>query len=99
MIWLGLVFNRFTGMAALALFLLYLGDAKGCNAHKLAEMEAGIRARDGELQALASSEASAGAREDAKLRDEDRLFRAASKGLARCILTRPEADALNLIGE
>ena len=93
--WLGLIFNQFTAVAVCVLGLLFIGNAYGCNAHKVADIEAGIKERDVALQRLASSEAAAGAREDVRLREQGTQFRA--RKIGQCILTKPEADALSLI--
>ena len=93
--WLRLIFNDFTAVIVCAIGLLFIGNAYGCNAHKLGDIEAGIKERDKELQRLASSEASAGARQDGRLRDQQAAFHARNVG--QCLLTKPQADALSLI--
>jgi hypothetical protein len=93
--WLRLIFNNVTGVAVCIVGLLFIGNAYGCNASKLSDIEAGIKERDKELQRLASSAAAAGAREDGRLRDQQAAFKARKVG--QCILTKPQADALSLI--
>lgn len=95
MIWTRLIFNDFTGIAALAVALLFIGNAYGCNSTELDGIKAAQAARDAELKRLSASETAAGVAQDARLHDQLVAFRKQKVG--QCILNEPTAQALSLI--
>lgn len=90
-----LIFNDFTGIAGLAVALLFVGNAYGCNARELDAINAAQAAKNAELKHLSATEESAGAAEEVRLHEQVSAFKKQKVG--QCIVNKPTAEALSLI--
>lgn len=83
--------------AVSVLGLLWLGDAYGPHAWKLADREAADAARNAAIDYQAEHDEHALTVTDAAVDESTRQFRELNQGNPECLLSRPQADAVNVV--
>lgn len=84
-------------MVLVAVFLFWAGDTYGRNARLYAEVVAAARVRNADLQRLNQSQSQAAEDEARRFAASDKAFQDALRSVGQCILTKAQAEALNLI--
>lgn len=85
--------------AAAVLGLLFLGDAYGFHAHRLAKLEAQNQARNDAVDYQAEHDEAALAAKDIADRAADRQFDAARRHVNQCVTDAAQTAVINLVRE